>query len=71
MLADEAKKAGKFQQAFGLLGDILDIGGGQIITQEQENKVSPCTPVDEPTAASAAALGAEALQGLDNTARTN
>lgn len=28
-LAEEAKKAGGFQQAFGPLGDILDIGGDQ------------------------------------------
>ena len=39
----EAKKAGGFQQAFGPLGDILDIGGDQKITQEHENKVSPGT----------------------------
>ncbi|MGA7897644.1 MAG: hypothetical protein WCA39_02150 [Nitrososphaeraceae archaeon] len=42
---NEAKKAGGFQQAFGPLGDILDIGDGQRITQEQENKVSPGTRV--------------------------
>ena len=44
-LANEAKKAGGFQQAFGPLGDILDVGDGQRITQEQENKVSPGTRV--------------------------
>ena len=44
-LADEAQNAGGFQQAFGPLGDILDIGDGQRITQEQENKVSPGTHV--------------------------
>ena len=44
-LANEAEKAGGFQQAFGPLGDILDVGDGQIITQEQENKVSPGTRV--------------------------
>lgn len=44
-LADEAEKAGGFQQAFGPLGDILNIGDGQRITQEQENKVSPGTRV--------------------------
>jgi hypothetical protein len=42
-LAEEAKKAEGFQQAFGPLGDILDIGGDQKITQEHENKVSPGT----------------------------
>ena len=40
-LANEAEKAGGFQQAFGPLGDILDVRDGQRITQEQENKVSP------------------------------
>jgi len=44
-LANEAEKAGGFQQAFGPLGDILDVGDGQRITQEQENKVSPGTRV--------------------------
>jgi hypothetical protein len=44
-LANEAEKVGGFQQAFGPLGDILDIGDGQRITQEQENKVSPGTRV--------------------------
>jgi hypothetical protein len=44
-LADEAEKAGGFQQAFGPLGDILDIGDGERITQEQENKVSPGTHI--------------------------
>jgi hypothetical protein len=44
-LVDEAEKAGGFQQAFCPLGDILDIGAGQRITQEQENKVSPGTHV--------------------------
>lgn len=44
-LAKEAEKKGGFQQAFGPLGDILDIGYGQRITQEQENKVSPGTRV--------------------------
>ena len=39
-LAEEAKKAGGFQQAFGPLGDILDIGGDQKMIQENENKVS-------------------------------
>ena len=38
-LADEAKKSGGFQQAFGPLGDILDVGDGQKITQEKENRV--------------------------------
>lgn len=44
-LADEAKKSGGFQQAFGPLGDILDVGSssGQKITQEEENRVSPGT----------------------------
>lgn len=42
-LAEEAKKAGGFQQAFGPLGDILDIGGDQKIIQEHENKVSSGT----------------------------
>jgi hypothetical protein len=43
-LADEAKKSGGFQQAFGPLGDILDVGSsGQKITQEEENRVSPST----------------------------
>jgi hypothetical protein len=42
-LAEEAKKAGGFQQAFGPLGDILDIGGDQKIIQENENKVSQGT----------------------------
>jgi hypothetical protein len=41
-LAAEAKKSGGFQQAFGPLGDILDVGNsGQKITQEEENRVSP------------------------------
>ena len=44
-LANEAEKAGGFQQAFGPLGDILDVGDGQRITQERENKVSPGTRV--------------------------
>jgi hypothetical protein len=44
-LANEAEKAGGFQQAFGPLGDILDVGDGQRITQEQENKLSPGTSV--------------------------
>ena len=44
-LANEAEKRGGFQQAFGPLGDILDVGDGQKITQEQENKVSPGTRV--------------------------
>jgi hypothetical protein len=43
--ANEAENADGFQQAFGPLGDILDIGDGQRITQEQENKVSPGTRV--------------------------
>jgi hypothetical protein len=42
-LADEAKKSGGFQQAFGPLGDILDVGDGQKITQEKENRASPGT----------------------------
>ncbi len=42
--ANEAEKAGGFQQAFGPL-DILDVGDGQRITQEQENKLSPGTRV--------------------------
>jgi hypothetical protein len=41
-LANEAKKVGGFQQAFGPLGDILDVGEGQK-SQVQENKVSPHT----------------------------
>ena len=44
-LLNEAEKEGGFQQAFGPLGDILDVGDGQRITQEQENKVSPGTRV--------------------------
>ena len=43
--ANEAERVGGFQQAFGPLGDILDVGDGQRITQEQENKVSPGTRV--------------------------
>jgi hypothetical protein len=42
--ANEAENADGFQQAFGPLGDILDIGDGQR-TPEQENKVSPGTRV--------------------------
>ncbi len=44
-LADEAKKSGGFHQAFGPLGDILDVGDGQKITQEKENRVSPETHI--------------------------
>jgi len=44
-LADEAKKSGGFEQAFGPLGDILDVGDGQKITQEKENGVSPETHI--------------------------
>jgi hypothetical protein len=40
-LANEVKKLGGIQLTFGSFGDILDIGEGQRITHEQENKVSP------------------------------
>jgi hypothetical protein len=41
------KKSGGFQQAFGPLGDILDVGSssGQKITQEEENRTSPGTHI--------------------------
>jgi hypothetical protein len=45
-LADEAKKSGGFEQAFGPLGDILDVGDGQKISQK-ENRVSPETHLDK------------------------
>lgn len=35
---DEAEKAGGFRQAFSPVGDMLDVGVGQKIIQEQEIK---------------------------------